>query len=180
VTSGISAFPRPAEPSAPFVRPAVPTDAAAIRDVAVSAWWATYTGRIGAESIERFMSAAYSLERVGLRIERHDVLVASDGSEGRPVDAFAEVTLHDDHVQVLAIYTRPGARGRGMGTALLARIREQYSGWDLAADVLVDNELAEPFYAARGFTPGELLTDEIAGEEIRERRWWLRAPTGEG
>ena len=28
---------------------------------------------------------------------------------------------------------------------------------------------------ARGFEPGDLLEEEIGGETIRERRWWLRA-----
>ena len=37
------------------------------------------------------------------------------------------------------------------------------------------NELGEPFYVARGFEPGDLLDEEIGGETIRERRWWLRA-----
>jgi GNAT superfamily N-acetyltransferase len=159
----------------PSVRAAGPGDAAAIREVAIAAWWATYTGRIGQESIDRFVAAAYSPDRVARRIDRHDVLVAGPAADVGRVDAFAEVTLRDDHVQVLAIYTRPDVRGRGLGTALLHAIRGRHPGLDLAADVLVDNRLAEPFYAARGFHPGELLTDEIAGEEIVERRWWLRA-----
>ena len=31
------------------------------------------------------------------------------------------------------------------------------------------------FYVARGFEPGEQIIEDIAGEPIRERRWWLRA-----
>ena len=69
----------------------------------------------------------------------------------------------------------PDARGRGLGSALLGRVRELHPVADLAADVLVGNELGEPFYAARGFEPGDLLLDEVAGQPIRERRWWLRA-----
>ncbi len=163
-----------------FVRPATPEDAAAIGEIATAAWWATYTGRIGDESIERFTAAAYSPERVALRLERHDVLVAGYGSPDGRVDAFVEATARGDHVQIIAIYSRPGGRGQGLGTALLARVRERYPSVDLAADVLVDNDLAEPFYVARGFEPGELLVDEIAGEEIRERRWWLRTGNERG
>lgn len=172
-----------------WARAAEPADAAAIRDVAVEAWWATYAHRLADETIERFLAAAYSEDRIAVRIERHEVLVAGRAwPEGRPsfgsdptgVDAFAEVTAHDDHLQLVAIYTRPTARGRGLGTALLAAVIAAHPDEDLAADVLLGNELAEPFYAARGFVPGELLTDEIAGDPVRERRWWRRAARADG
>ncbi len=153
------------------VRAADPADAAAIRDVAIAAWWATYSGRLADETIDRLLVRAYAEERIGVRIERHEVLVAGWADA---VDAFAEVVDRDDHVQLVAIYTRPSSRGRGLGSALLVALVEAHPGEDLAADVLVDNELAEPFYAARGFVPGEFLTDEIAGQPVRERRWWLR------
>lgn len=155
------------------VRAATREDAEAIRDVATAAWRFTYAGLIGEESIERFIASAYTIERVITRIERHVVLVACAATG--LVEAFAESVAQDDHVQVVAIYTRPDVRGGGLGSALLERVIELHPGEDLAADVLVGNALAEPFYAARGFQPGELLTEEIAGEEILERRWWLRA-----
>lgn len=158
------------------VRDAMPSDVETIRSIADAAWRATYGGRLGEESIDRFMAAAYSAERVALRIERHDVLVAGrGGGEDGQVEAFVEAVPVDGHVQVVAIYSRPEARNGGLGTALLAAVRERHPGADIAADVLVDNDLAEPFYRARGFEPGELITDEIAGEEILERRWWMRA-----
>jgi GNAT superfamily N-acetyltransferase len=171
-----------------WVRPADPADAPAIREVAALAWRATYAGRLADETIERYLAAAYSEDRIAVRIARHEVLVAAlvggdhAASGAAPaasapdgLDAFAEVTVHDDHLQLVAIYARPTARGRGLGTALVAAIVEAHPGEDLAADVLLDNELAEPFYAARGFLPGEFLIDEIAGDPVRERRWWLRA-----
>ena len=156
-----------------LTRPATPADAAAIRAVAIAAWRATYAGLISDGTIERFIARAYAEERVALRIERHRVFVAGAGD--RVVEAFAECTNRDDHVQLVSIYALPAARGRGLGTALLAMVLQAHPGQDLAADVLVGNDLAEPFYAARGFVPGELLVEELAGEPIRERRWWLRA-----
>ena len=159
------------------VREAEVPDTAAIRAVAVRAWRATYAGRIADETVERFLAQAYAEERIELRVERNQVFVAGS-SPGGSVDAFAECAVRDDHVQLVAIYTLATARGRGLGSALLAAVLAAHPGEDVAADVLEGNDLAEPFYAARGFVSGEPLTDELAGEPVREGRWWLRAADG--
>ena len=158
------------------VRRAVPGDAPAIREVAETAWRATYTDLIGAVVVEQFIAQGYTPERVARRIDRHDTFVAA-GTSGDPsgVDAFVESFVEGDHAHIAAFYTRPGARGLGLGTALLERVVDAYPGLDISADVLIGNGLGEPFYVARGFEPGELLDEEIGGETIRERRWWLRA-----
>jgi GNAT superfamily N-acetyltransferase len=158
------------------VRRAVPDDAPAIREVAEAAWRATYTELIGSDAVERFIAQAYTPERVARRIDRHDTFVAAGPSgDASGVDAFVESFVDDDHAHIAAFYTRPGSRGSGLGTALLERVVAAYPGLDVSADVLVGNVLGEPFYVARGFEPGELLDEEIGGETIRERRWWLRA-----
>ena len=159
------------------VRPAVPGDLEVIRSIAAAAWRTTYVGLIDPHAIERFLARAYAPERLEVRLGRNDVLVAllpgrdPDG----PPDAFAETVDHGDHVQIVAIYAWPTARNQGLGTALLEAIVARHPGRDLAADVLVGNSMGEPFYVARGFEPGDELADEIAGDPIRERRWWLRA-----
>jgi GNAT superfamily N-acetyltransferase len=158
------------------VRAATPADAAAVRDVGLSAWRATYTALVGAEAVERFIGSAYSLERIASRIER-DVMFVAAASGGDPsgVDAFIEVIEEIDHPHIVAFYARPDARGLGLGTALLAEVTAAFPGRDISADVLEGNDLGEPFYVARGFEPGEQIVEDIAGEPIRERRWWLRA-----
>ena len=158
------------------VRRAVPGDADAIREVANDAWRATYHDLIGEEPVERFLAQAYTPERVSLRIERHETFVAAlpDG-DASGVDAFVEAMRERDHAHIVAFYTRPGARGQGIGSALLDRVVAAFAGLDISADVLVGNDLGEPFDVARGFEPRELLEEELGGETIRERRWWLRA-----
>ena len=158
------------------VRRAVPGDADAIREVAHDAWRVTYHDLIGEEPVERFLAQAYTPERVSLRIERHETFVAAlvDGHTSG-VDAFVEAMREGDHAHIVAFYTRPGARGQGIGSALLDRVVVAFPGLDISADVLVGNDLGEPFYVARGFEPRELLEEELGGETIRERRWWLRA-----
>ena len=100
------------------------------------------------------------------------------GSADAPIEAFAELAVHHDHVQLVALYVFAGLRGNGLGSALLDAAIAAFPDRELAADVLEDNDLAEPFYAARGFTPGELHSDEISGAPVRLRRWWL--PAGQG
>ena len=151
----------PAEEPAIEVREATPADAEAVREIAAVAWRATYAGQLDAESIERFIAAAYTPERVALRIERHVVLVA--GAPDGPVEAFVELAEHDDHVQLVAFYAHPDARGRGLGSALLARVRELHPGRGPRGRRAGRERAGEPFYAARGFEPGELLMDEVAG-----------------
>jgi GNAT superfamily N-acetyltransferase len=164
-----------ADPTVVTVRPAAPGDVEPIRAIAMAAWRATYVGLISDETVERFLATAYAPERVAVRLERHEVLVAAFGAVAAP-SAFAETVDHGDHVQLVAIYALPDVRRRGLGSALLDAILERNPGVAVAADVLVGNGLGEPFYVARGFEPGDLLVEEIAGEPIQERRWWLRAP----
>jgi len=157
-----------------IVRPAAPDDVEAIRAIATAAWRATYADLIDADAIERFLAMAYAPERITVRLERHDVLVAAFTDDGPA--AFAETVDHDDHVQLVAIYALPVARNQGLGSALLEAVLARNPDRDLAADVLIGNTLAEPFYLARGFEPGDELVEEIAGKPIRERRWWRRPP----
>ena len=153
---------------------ATQSHAPAIRSVADAAWRATYRDLLRPETIEWFLERAYSEERVGLRIERHETWVAElDGV----VAAFAESDILEQQVTLLAIYADPELRGRGLGTALLEAIRGARPGLPVAADVLVGNALGETFYTARGFVPGEDIDEELGGEHVRERRWWLR-PVG--
>ncbi|HEX5827782.1 MAG TPA: GNAT family N-acetyltransferase [Candidatus Limnocylindrales bacterium] len=154
------------------VRRAAPADAPAILEIAVAAWRATYAALIGQDAIERFLAQAYTPERVTLRVDRHPTFVAGTG---RGIEAFVETLVEPDgRAHIVAFYARPDARGRGLGTALLDAVLELYPDRAITADVLVGNELGEPFYAARGFEPGELIEEEIAGTTIHERRWWLR------
>ena len=165
---------QPVHLSAIAVRRAVPADAPAILDIATAAWRATYADLLGEETVERFLAQAYTAERVALRIERHPTFVASAVADSSPQAFIETVTEEDGTAHIVALYARPEARGRGLGTALLEAVLRLYHGRSVTADVLVGNRLGEPFYAARGFEPGELIEEEVAGTTIHERRWWLR------
>ena len=134
---------------------------------------------MGDDTVERFIAGAYTVARIESRIERDVMFVAGyEGGDPSGVDGFVEALIDGDHPHIVAFYTRPAARGRGLGTALLEAVVATYPGQDISADVLDGNDLGEPFYRARGFEPGEAIEEDIAGERIRERRWWLRAHLG--
>ena len=101
---------------------------------------------------------------------------AFDGPLG-VVSAFAESEILPDRVTLVAIYAEPALRGLGLGSALLDAIMEAHPGLPVAADVLAGNAAGETFSRARGFVPGEDVDEELGGEHVRERRWWLR-PVG--
>jgi GNAT superfamily N-acetyltransferase len=154
------------------VRRATASHAPAIRTIAEDAWRATYAGMIAEDTIEWFLERAYTEDRVGLRIERHQVWVAE--LDGR-VAAFAEAEPAADRVTLVAIYADPARRGLGLGTALLEAVTAANPGLPIAADVLAGNAAGETFYAARGFVPVEDVHEQLGAENVHERRWWRPA-----
>ncbi len=93
------------------------------------------------------------------------------------VAAFAESEIQPDRVTLVAIYADPALRGLGLGTALLDAITAAHPRLPVAADVLVGNAAGETFYLARGFVPEEDIDEDLGGEHVSERRWWLRPGT---
>lgn len=159
------------------VRDAFESDAAAIREVAVVAWRDTYASLLQPRTIDAFIEAAYSVEMVERRITRDVFLVAED--EGQII-AFADATILPDRMNLAAIYALPERRGNGAGTMLLRELRARFASLPIAADVLSGNRNGEVFYERRGFVPREVLEDELFGEPVVERRWWLGAPPSVG
>jgi GNAT superfamily N-acetyltransferase len=170
-TDRLHRVPAPDAPPQISVRRATPSHAPAIRAIADAAWRATYRDLLRPETIDWFLDRAYSEDRVGLRIERHETWVAELDDV---VAAFAESAIDPDRIRLVAIYADPEQRGRGLGSALLGAITGAHPEVPIAADVLAGNAAGETFYAARGFRPEEDVEEELGGEHVRERRWWLR------
>ena len=47
----------------------------------------------------------------------------------------------------------------------------------MCSDVVLGHLAAETFFESIGFVPGEVIEDDLQGEHIVRRRWWLSAPT---
>ncbi|HET7472583.1 MAG TPA: GNAT family N-acetyltransferase [Candidatus Limnocylindrales bacterium] len=158
------------------VRVATLGDVTAIGEVAAAAWRDSYTGLLRPETIDRFIGAAYSEASIVRRIERNTFLVADVDDTLR---AFADAIRGADRVTLAAIYAEPSWRGHGLGGSLLAEIQRRFPNVPIAADVVIGNRIGEAFYERRGFVAGEALTEELFGETVRERRWWLGTPPAE-
>ena len=154
------------------LRRATANDVDAIRAVAASAWHDTYAGLLRRETIEAFITSAYSSERVGIRVREHHFFVV-DGDEG--IVAFADAVAQVDHVELQAIYALPELRGHGAGTALLTTIAGLHPEQPISADVVAGNRKGEAFYERKGFVASERLDAVLFGEPVVERRWW-RSP----
>jgi len=152
------------------IRDATAADVPAIGAVARAAWRETYAEHLRRETIEGFLERAYSPARIERRVGSDTFLLALE--DGKVV-AFCDARELEDRVALLAIYALPERRGAGSGTAMLAELRRRFPGRWIAAEVLEGNRKGEIFYERRGFEPRERLDDELFGEPIVERRWWL-------
>ncbi|HEX6987261.1 MAG TPA: hypothetical protein VF170_17925, partial [Planctomycetaceae bacterium] len=65
--------------------------------------------------------------------------------------------------------------GEGAGTMLLGTLRARFPDRPVVADVLTGNRKGEVFYERRGFVPREAFEEDLFGEQVAERRWWLDA-----
>jgi ribosomal protein S18 acetylase RimI-like enzyme len=148
------------EPSAFTVRAARPGDEDAIARVCRAGFGLSSRGLLPPEVIERQAAHYYDVNRVRREIEPHPHQTSWQGyvvavSPRDEVLGAAGGGVGDGAVgNVLVLYLDPPLRGRGIGTALL----DHLTGQQLAAgateqwvSVTEGNELAVPFYRARGF-----------------------------
>jgi ribosomal protein S18 acetylase RimI-like enzyme len=162
----------------PVVRPATSEDARAIAEVRVETWRATYAGIVPQAVLDR-MDVDRTTERVcGVLASDSHVHVVERPGGGVLGYAFTSPARDDDAAglgEIEAIYVRPDAQRRGLGSALLAAaaadLRDRgFEG--LVLWVLTDNAPARAFYERVGFAPdGAARTLDFDGEAIEEIRY---------
>ncbi len=169
----------------PQVRPALEDEAPRIREICETAYRATYTDLLPDPYIERVIAEFYREDRV-----RREVEPAPPGWLGyQVVTVLGEVLgaagggMTGERVgELFVLYLDPDHRGRGLGTALLDRVTEQLrevGAEEMWVSVVPGNELAVPFYKARGFEPVEVVSPaygSLPEEEISSLR--MRRPLG--
>lgn len=172
------------------IRPAKPSDASAVQEVARASWHAAYDDFLGADAVDEMIDEWYGLDDLRDGIEREDhVFVVADAAEdttggidpdrdvGADVSGFAHVgpSAEREAWNLFRLYVTPAFWGDGIGTALLDQVEREMKdrgapAYELA--VLAENEVGVSFYESRGFDRFDETATELAGVEATE--YWYR------
>lgn len=162
------------------IRPADPSDAAAIARVHIASWQEAYAGIVPTEYLtaldpdqrqERWAEHLSNGPRDGVR-----TWVADDGSR---ILGFASVgpardeDAGRDDEEIYSIYLDPKMWGKGVARDLMRTVlAEVATAGALTLWVLADNARARHFYRRHGFTPdGAERLEELGGVQLLEVRY---------
>ncbi|WP_433828726.1 N-acetyltransferase family protein [Actinoplanes sp. CA-015351] len=142
----------------PKVRSAREADVTSIAGICARAYAATYQEILPAGYRDRMLAEFYVPERITKDIAPAPpnwlgYQVVEDG--GRVLGVAAGSLTAPGVGELAMIYLEPDERGRGLGSLLLDRVTEQVrelGATEMWVAAVVGNEMALPFYEARGFT----------------------------
>ncbi len=153
------------------VRRADRGDLLGVARVVHAAHWETYTGLLKPQTIAEVIATLYRPSVLKRRLMAGELYVALDDRE--VVVAFGIVDFHADHTDIPALAVDPEARYRGVARTMIDHIRGDGGDLPLSMTVLLGSLEGEAFAERLGFVPGETIEQELAGEEVVQRRWWL-------
>ena len=136
-----------------FLRTAGERDLAAVRDLLVETWHATYDSIYGAERVTEITDEWHSAASLKARLVRpnSEFLIADDGKRIGGM-AFAEGVDGGEEVVLKQLYVLPDLQGRGIGGMLLDEIIESFpEARAIRLEVEARNTRAIAFYEANGF-----------------------------
>jgi ribosomal protein S18 acetylase RimI-like enzyme len=149
-------------------------DIGQVQEVARTSWHSTYEGIIPRVVQDRFLTAAYSSERMQQRLEGSHLFVAEEGGQIVGFSNFSQVSM-DGKAELGAIYLLPEAQGKGIGTALLNKGIEDLAGVkEIYINVERENEIGKSFYRAKGFETIKEFEEEFEGHLLKTIRMVLR------
>jgi hypothetical protein len=151
------------------VRSARRDDLVEIGRLAHEVWWEAYTGLVGTDTINRVLDANYSPAALAQRLLKHHCFMAEQ--EGRTV-GFAEAVPATDRIVLETLYCRDGGNLE-VGRELIRQLHSLAPALPLCSDVVLGHLQAERLFEAAGFAPGEVIEEQLEGEAIVRRRWWL-------
>ena len=140
------------------IRPAVPGDAPAIRNVALESWPTTYHGIFTPDFIASFLDRNYNVESLEQAIaftwqDDFRIFDAAIDERGRVV-GFLQMSLKGDHPFLWRLYVLPSHQRQGIGLVLLTRLEDHLrSRGNSSYGLLVhsQNEIGKAFYLKHRF-----------------------------
>jgi ribosomal protein S18 acetylase RimI-like enzyme len=164
------------------VRAARDSDVDAICDICARGYRATYPGLLRPEFLEWMLTEFFPPERIGKDIAADPpgwlgYQVAEE--DGVVLGAAVGGLIAPRSGELFVLYLDPEQRGRGLGTLLLDRVTEQLreqGATEMWAAVLEGNDLAFPFYEARGFRRAERRRTTHTDEADNLFSWRMRRP----
>ena len=157
------------------LRPATEADTEAIRRVALRTWRATYDGLLDETTIKETVADWYADEALASALDSPGTafVVATEDDE---IIGFCHGVCQDDEGYVLRLYVDPDRQGRGIGTALHERLRDDLLDFNMRrmkAIVLADNEAGNAFYEGLDFEKTDEGSVELGGERYAENVYTL-------
>lgn len=152
-----------------FVRTASERDLAAVRELLVETWHATYDPIYGAERVTAITNDWHSMASLKRRLTRphSEFLVADDGKTIAGM-AFAAANQEGKIVMLHQLYVLPRFQGHGVGGMLLDEIMNCFPDAELIRlEVEAANSRAIAFYKDFGFAEAGRTGDcGVAGSGI--------------
>ncbi|CDQ40849.1 MULTISPECIES: GNAT family N-acetyltransferase [Virgibacillus] len=154
------------------IRPMAEKDITQVQRVAETSWHTTYKGLIPQAVQDHFLTEAYSAKMLQRRMKFSYILVVEVDNQVIGFVNYSPVT--EGKVELGAIYLLPDYQGKGIGTALLARGIEMFpEAKVIYINVERDNEIAKPFYYAKGFKEVEVFNEDFDGHQLQTIRMAL-------
>ena len=151
------------------VRTARRHDLIEIGRLAHEVWWEAYAGLVTTDTINRALDANYTPAVLAERLLKNYCFIAMIGGE---TVGFAEGVPSEDRIVLETLYCREGG-DREVGRELIDRMHALAPDLPMCSDIVLGHLTAESFFESVGFSPGEIIEEQLEGEEIVRRRWWL-------
>jgi len=158
----------------PTIREAVPDDAPTLRELAIRTYAEAFGASFSPPDLAAVLAASFAPEAVDRWIAEDRVLLAAVG--GRMVGFGQLGETRDGGLSLRRLYVEADLRGRGLGTALLARLLEGVTDREVRLDVWEFNPGARRLYERFGFrVSGETRMALASGGE-GDRDWIMTRP----
>lgn len=149
------------------LREATTDDIPAIQEVGRQVWHAAYDGLLAEETITEAVETWYDDEALRDSLTR-DTAVTYVVDTGTDILGYGTITWEDHTAELKSLYVHPGHQGKGLGTALLAKLIEAmpFRIHECTLRVLTGNTDAKRFYERHGFEHRETEEDDLFGETV--------------